>query len=79
MTTHKSKSNIRFDFMITEKRGAEGDEYARYVDCVRSFAEQLVPFTTYRFRYLSRDNEDSIYSIQMTKEIFENLAENPLT
>ena len=81
MTTHKSmrKNNIRLEFIITEKRGAEGDEYIRYVNYIRILAENLVPFTTCRMYYLSRDNEDSAFAIIMTEEIYENIAKDLLT
>ena len=74
MKTTKTKNRTRFDFRVNEKRGTEGDEYAKYIEMINELTSDLIPFSTGRMCYLMQeDNDDCIMYISVDNDYCEFL------
>ena len=71
MKTLKNGESVLFLFLITEGEGEEGDERQTYKRYINYFVDEFIPFHTFRFAFVCRDNDDFLYAIQINKEYYD--------
>ena len=59
----RNKVNTAFRFRINEQSGSEGDETKKYFAFVNKLVKEFVPFSTSRFVFITRENDDCIWEV----------------
>ena len=74
MTTKRNAYNTMFLFNISQS-SAEKDESSIFYECVNHLAHEFIPFSTFRFAFISRDSDDFLYAVHMKNEYYDILKE----
>ena len=75
MKIEKTRNNAKLIFRVNEKTGTAGDETAEYIAFLQYLATTFLPFSTYRMMFISSENDDALFAIQIEKVSFEILCE----
>ena len=69
MKTQKNRWGVNIQFLISEDEAK--DESKAYIKLAQWLAEQLLPFSAYRYKFVSNDSDDAIHRIQMDMNTYE--------